>query len=73
MLTLTFNTTTKEAKIAKDSIILKTFQNVPTVKPTEGYYEIMQESNQIDPETGRKSRYPVARLPIANTIMFIEK
>ena len=60
-------------KIAKDSIILKTFQNVPTVKPTEGYYEIMQESNQIDPETGRKSRYPVARLPIANTIMFIEK
>ena len=73
MLTLTFNTTTKEARITKESIILKTFQNVPTVKPTEGYYEIMQESGQIDPETNRKSRYPVARVPIANTIMLIYK
>jgi len=70
MLTLTFNTTTKEVKILQDKTILYVYQNVPTVKPHEGYYEILQE--EADRLVGTK-RYPVARVPISNTLMLIEK
>lgn len=70
MFKLVFNTTTKEVKISEDKTILQVFQNVPTVKPLEGYYEVMQENP--DGVMGNK-RYPVARLPISNTLMLIEK
>ena len=70
MLTLVFNTTTKEVKITENSTILYHFSTVPTVKPNdEGYYEVIQEVK----DSVNSQRIPVARLPIANTIMLIEK
>lgn len=72
MQTLVFNTTTKTVKIysgkMEGSEILYQFNNVPTVKKDENFYEVMEE---IENEDGLKSRFPVARLPIANTNMII--
>jgi hypothetical protein len=70
MQTLTFNTTTKNVKLNDNSTILYVFDNVPTVKILEGYYEVIQENPDATTET---KRYPVARFPIANTNMIIEK
>lgn len=73
MQTLSFNTTTKSVKVTadrpEDSKILYLFENVPTVKVTEFYYEVMSE---IETEDGNK-RIPVARFPISNTNMLISK
>lgn len=71
MYTLVFNTTEKTVKVLDgpvgNSKIISNFVSVPTVKVDDkGYYEVLQEL----PEVGR---LPVARLPIANTVMFIEK
>jgi hypothetical protein len=70
MQTLIFNTTTKEIKLYKDaaeqSEILAHLTNVPTVKVLEAFYEVMQK-DEFD------KNYPVLRLPIANTNMFIKK
>lgn len=70
MQTLIFNTTTKEIKLYKDaaeqSEILVHLTNVPTVKVLEAFYEVMQK-DEFD------KNYPVLRLPIANTNMFIKK
>ncbi len=70
MQTLIFNTTTKEIKLYKDaaeqSEILSHLTNVPTVKVLEAFYEVMQK-DEFD------KNYPVLRLPIANTNMFIKK
>lgn len=70
MQTLIFNTSTKEIKLyqesAEQSEILAYLSNVPTVKVLEGYYEVMQK-DEFD------KNYPVLRLPIANTNMFIKK
>ncbi len=74
MQTLVFNTTTKTAKLyagkMEGSEIMYQFANVPTVKKDDNYYEVMEE---IENEDGAKSRYPVARFPIANTNMIISK
>lgn len=71
MLTLTFNTQEKTVKITNDEdFILKVYVNVPTVKVrNEGYYEIMQKQGEFD----ESPSIPVCRLPIQNTLMFIEK
>jgi len=70
MQTLIFNTSTKEIKLyqesAEQSEILAYLSNVPTVKVLEGYYEVRQK-DEFD------KNYPVLRLPIANTNMFIKK
>lgn len=70
MQTLLFNTTTKSIKLyvgfPQKSEILLDLQNVPTVKVLETYYEIMQKD--ITDRT-----FPVARFPIQNTNMLIEK
>lgn len=70
MVTLVFNTSTKSIKLfdgnSINGTILLTMNQVPTVKVLEGYYEV----RQID-ET--EKQIPVLRLPIANTIMVIEK
>ena len=74
MQTLLFNTTTKSATLysgkMEGSEILYTFQNVPTVKKDENYYEVVEEIETTD---GLKSRFPVARFPIANTNMIITR
>ena len=71
MQTLTFNSTTKKVQLLSgsrgDSKVLETFDNVPTVKVENGYYEVMQKSG----ENG--GVVPVLRVPIANTNMTIQK
>ena len=70
--TLIFNTKTKSVIVYEGehhSKILYTFQDVPTVKVIESYYEVMRK--QLD-EDGNEVRVPVARFPIANTNMLIQ-
>lgn len=71
MQTLVFNSTEKTVKIYEGTVgtvILFSFENVPTVKciPDTNYYEVMQR-------TSESSTIPVFRAPIANTNMLIEK
>jgi len=72
MQTLVFNTTERKVKVYKDihckyqtSDCIYEFENVPTVKVLDGFYEVMQEENNF--------KYPVLRVPISNTNMIIEK
>jgi len=71
MQTLTFNSTTRTVQLwvgtKGDSKLLETFENVPTVKVENGYYEVMQKSG----ENG--GVVPVLRVPISNTNMLIQK
>ena len=73
MQTLVFNTSTKTAKLytdkSEDSEILYTFNDVPTVKIEQDFYQVMQ----IDATSVEGTRVPVARFPIANTNMLIKK
>lgn len=73
MQTLVFNTATKSAKLysnkAEDSEILYIFDNVPTVKVEDGYYQVLQ----LDNTSTEEKRVPVARFPISNTNMLIKK
>lgn len=72
MQTLVFNTTTKSAKLYEgneSSSILHVFDNVPTVKIEDGYYQVMQ----VDGTSTEEKRVPVARFPIQNTNMLIKK
>lgn len=70
MQTLVFNTTTKKITLysgqAQKSEIVQSFENVPTVKMIDNYYEVMQKD-----EFGKS--YPVLRVPISNTNMFIQR
>ena len=69
MQTLVFNTSTKSVKLYEgneSSPILYTFENVPTVKFEEGYYQVMQRD-------ALEKQLPVLRVPIANTNMFIKE
>jgi len=72
MQTLVFNTTDRTAKLYSgvhcatlSSDLIYNFDNVPTVKVMDGHYEVMQEENNF--------KYPVLRVPIANTNMVIVK
>ena len=71
MQTLTFNSTTKKVQLLSGSretkMLLETFDNVPTVKVENGYYEVMQKSG----ENG--GVVPVLRVPMANTNMLIQR
>jgi hypothetical protein len=72
MQTLVFNTSTKSAKLyegVEQGNILYTFNDVPTVKMEDGYYQVMQ----IDATSVEEKKVPVARFPIANTNMLIKK
>ena len=76
MQTLTFNTTLKTVKLTSDkpndSKILYEFDNVPTVKVTECYYEVHRDVERINSDV-LKTRVPVARFPICATNMLIEQ
>jgi len=69
MQTLIFNSTTKSVQLLSgsrgESKILETFDNVPTVKVENGYYEVMQKNDE--------KTIPVLRVPISNTNMLIQK
>ena len=70
MQTLIFNTTTKSIQvfdgIIGGSTLLFEFENVPTVKVQEGYYEVMQKDDE-------DRSIPILRLPICSTNMRIIK
>ena len=68
MQTLVFNTTTKSVKVTEGNnlTILFQYENVPTVKVLDSFYEVMQK-DEFEKST------PVLRLPIANTNMVIKK
>ena len=75
MITLTFNSTAKTVIITRDRVVQGThgsniteYKDVPTVKVREGFYEVMQKQSMTS-----ETQIPVCRLPIANTIMFINK
>lgn len=72
MQTLIFNSTTKSVQLLSgsrgDSKVLETFENVPTVKVENGYYEVMQKTGE-----NTTSSRPVFRVPISNTNMLIQK
>jgi len=65
MIKLTFNTTEKEVMVRFDDFQSENYSNVSTVQIREGYYEVMIKSDE-------KSK-PVLRVPISNTIMFIQE
>ena len=80
MQTLVFNTTTKSVKVTEDkpldSKILYQFDNVPTVRVMELFYEVMEETINEEKSLlndNPKTRVPVARFPISNTNMLIVK
>ena len=70
MQTLLFNTSTKSILVyegpSHEGNVLYDYQNIPTVKVLEGYYEVIQ-SDEFD------KKYPILRLPISNTNMIIKK
>ena len=66
MQTLVFNTTERTVEVLNENAdILYRYSNVPTVKVMDGFYEVIQEEKLI--------KYPVLRVPIANTNMTIIK
>ena len=71
MQTLMFNSTIKRVQLwdglVGNSKLIQTFDNVPTVKVENGYYEVMQKLE----ETG--GVVPVLRVPMASTNMFIQR
>ena len=75
MQTLTFNTTTKivqllDGQLLSQSKILQIYENVSTVRCSElGFYEVMQK----DISATEEIQIPICRLPIPQTIMFINK
>lgn len=75
--TLEFNTTTKSVKIydgpSESSIILYRFDNIPTVKVENGYYEVMQNDSIDENNSSYPKRIPVARFPLSNTNMLIKR
>jgi hypothetical protein len=71
--TLVFNTTDKTAKVYSASIpneVIFEYENVSTVKPIDGYYEVMQKVDSTNAPSGY-SAIPVLRLPISSTVMEI--
>lgn len=67
---LVFNTT-KKTVVIYDSIVdrvgekLYEYENIPTVKVLDGFYEVIQEESD--------KKYPILRVPINQTYMIIEK
>lgn len=74
MQTLTFNTKNKRIILVDgprgNSKVLESFEDITTVKPTNGYYEIMQRVQNESSPTGF-SAVPIMRVPISNTNMVI--
>lgn len=67
MQTLVFNTTTKTAEVTFEDGSTKKYEDIPTVAVQDHFYEIRQTDMMED------KRYPVLRLPIANTNMEIKR
>jgi len=70
MIKLTFYTTEKKVVIDFDNFDKETYENVSTVQVRDGYYELMKRKNCDDAPSGY-STIPVLRVPISQTIMYI--
>lgn len=72
MQTLVFNTTLKKVVLFDgprgEGHNIEQFENVSTVKTQDGFYEVMQKTNE-----DTNQAIPVMRLPISNTNMIIQK
>jgi hypothetical protein len=72
MQTLVFNTTLKNvvlfAGARGNGQSIERFDNVSTVKIQDGFYEVMQKTNE-----DTNQAIPVMRLPISNTNMVIAR
>lgn len=70
MQTLVFNTTDKTVNVYSGQVnhseLIFDFDNIPTVKVQEGYYEVMQKGDD-------DRSIPILRLPIQATNMRITK
>jgi len=70
---LIFNTTLKTIIVKNDlNHSIYEYTDIVTVKFMEGFYEIIQELDELN-DHGKNKRIPVLRLPISNTNMKIEK
>lgn len=76
MQTLVFNTTLKTAKLYegnyRDGKILFSFENISTVKVSDGFYELMEREGGIE-NTAMARVFPVLRVGISSTNMLIER
>ena len=67
MIKLTFYTTEKKVVVDFDNFDKETYENTPTVQVRDGYYEVMKR-NDNGIVTAVK---PILRVPISQTIMYI--
>ena len=67
MIKLTFYTTEKKVVVDFDNFNKETYENTPTVQVRDGYYEVMKR-NDNGVVTAVK---PILRVPISQTIMYI--
>jgi len=72
MIKLTFYTKNKQVTVDFGDLHHESYENVPTVQVREGYYEVMKRKDSDTTPSGY-SAIPVFRVPINNTIMFIEE
>jgi hypothetical protein len=76
MQTLVFNTTDKTASVYSGQIgaseLIFQFDNVSTIKPLDGFYEVMQRIDSETTPSGYTS-IPILRVPILATNMRIVK
>lgn len=72
MIKLTFYTKNKQVTVDFGDLHHETYENVPTVQVRERYYEVMKRFNS-DTALNGFTMIPVLRVPISNTIMFIEE
>ena len=67
MIKLTFYTTEKKVVVDFDNFDKETYENTPTVQVRDGYYEVMKRN-----DNGVVSAVkPILRVPISQTIMYI--
>jgi len=67
MIKLTFYTTEKKVVVEFDNFDKETYENTPTVQVRDGYYEVMKRN-----DNGVVSAVkPILRVPISQTIMYI--
>lgn len=67
MIKLTFYTTEKKVVVDFDNFDKETYENIPTVQVREGYYEVMKRKD----DGAISAVKPILRVPISQTIMYI--
>lgn len=63
MIRITFNTNRHSMTIQSESMGIKEYQNVMTIKEMTGFYEVRQRQQSTDKNA------PIFRLPINHTII----